>query len=154
MASRATKVPIALVRLVVPAGAAKPSPPVGPALGQHGVNIMAFCKEFNAKTAERVAETPTPVLITVYADKTFEWTMKTPPTSWFVARAAGCEGAASSRAGHASAGTINLKHVYEIARVKATDDALGHLKMESIVRSVIGTARSMGIGVVDPRART
>ena len=90
----------AVVRLVVPAGAAKPSPPVGPALGQHGVNIMSFCKDFNAKTSEHKAETPVPVVIEIYGDKTFEWTMKTPPTSYFVARAAGVK-TCSQRPGHA-----------------------------------------------------
>ena len=78
--STRSRVPIAIVRLVVQAGGAKPSPPVGPALGQHGVNIMSFCKDFNAKTSELVSETPTPVKISIYQDKTFEWTMQTPPT--------------------------------------------------------------------------
>ena len=140
------------MRLVVQAGGAKPSPPVGPALGQHGVNIMSFCKDFNAKTSELVSETPTPVKISIYQDKTFEWTMQTPPTSWLIARCAGVT-SASSRAGHEACGTINLKHCYEIARVKSRDDSLGHLDMESLVRSVVGTARSMGIGVVDGRAK-
>ena len=134
----------AVVRLVVPAGAAKPSPPVGPALGQHGVNIMSFCKDFNAKTSEHKAETPVPVVIEIYGDKTFEWTMKTPPTSYFVARAAGVK-TCSQRPGHATAGRINLKHAYEIAKVKASDKGLGNVSLMSLTKSVLGTARSMGV---------
>jgi len=115
----------ALVRLVVPAGAAKPSPPVGPALGQHGVNIMSFCKDFNAKTSEHKPETPVPVTIKVFGDKTFEWEMKTPPTSYFVAKCAGlAPGGGSAKPGHASVGSISLKHVYEIAKVKAGDPGM------------------------------
>ena len=140
----------AVVRLVVPAGAAKPSPPVGPALGQHGVNIMSFCKDFNAKTSEHKAETPVPVVIEIYGDKTFEWTMKTPPTSYFVARAAGVK-TCSQRPGHATAGRINLKHAYEIAKVKASDKGLGNVSLMSLTKSVLGTARSMGVEVTDPR---
>jgi len=140
----------AVVRLVVPAGAAKPSPPVGPALGQHGVNIMSFCKDFNAKTSEHKAETPVPVVIEIYGDKTFDWTMKTPPTSYFVARAAGVK-TCSQRPGHVTAGRINLKHAYEIAKVKATDGGLGNVSLMSLTKSVLGTARSMGVEVTDPR---
>ena len=145
-----TRVVSAVVRLVVPAGAAKPSPPVGPALGQHGVNIMSFCKDFNAKTSEHKAETPVPVVIEIYGDKTFEWTMKTPPTSYFVARAAGVK-TCSQRPGHATAGRINLKHAYEIAKVKASDKGLGNVSLMSLTKSVLGTARSMGVEVTDPR---
>jgi len=138
----------ALVRLVVPAGAAKPSPPVGPALGQHGVNIMSFCKDFNAKTSEHKPETPVPVTIKVFGDKTFEWEMKTPPTSYFVAKCAGlAPGGGSAKPGHASVGSISLKHVYEIAKVKAGDPGMGHVGMRSLCLSVVGTARSMGVEV-------
>jgi len=140
------KPPVALVRLVIAAGAAKPSPPVGPALGQHGVNIMSFCKDFNAKTAEHKANVPVPVEIDVYADKSFQWRMKTPPTSYFVAKAAGLA-KGSAKPGHSVVGSISLKHAYEIAKVKATDESMGHLSLESITKSVVGTARSMGVEV-------
>ncbi|ABO94814.1 Putative mitochondrial ribosomal protein L11 [Ostreococcus lucimarinus CCE9901] len=145
------KTPIALVRLVVPAGAAKPSPPVGPALGQHGVNIMSFCKDFNAKTSEHKSDVPVPVEIAIYGDKSFEWRMKTPPASYFIAKAAGVA-KSSTRPGHAFVGSINLKHAYEIAKVKASDETMGHVGLESATKSVLGTARAMGIRVVDPRA--
>jgi len=144
--SAARKPAIALVRLVIPAGAAKPSPPVGPALGQHGVNIMMFCKDFNAKTAEHKAAVPVPVEIAVYADKTFTWVMKTPPTSYFVAKVAGIA-KGSMKPGHSVAGSMSAKHAYEIAKVKATDSSMAHLSLEAITRGVIGTARSMGVVV-------
>ena len=145
------KTPIALVRLVVPAGAAKPPPPVGPALGQHGVNIMSFCKDFNDKPSAHKSAVPVPVEIAIYGDKSFEWRMKTPPASYFIAKAAGVA-KSSTRPGHAFVGSINLKHAYEIAKVKASDETMGHVGLESAPKSVLGTARAMGIRVVDPRA--
>ncbi|KAK3285435.1 54S ribosomal protein L11, mitochondrial [Cymbomonas tetramitiformis] len=105
----------ATIKLVVKAGQAKPSPPVGPALGQHGLNIMGFCKEFNAKTADYKPDVPVPVSITAYADKTFEFVTKMPPTSYFLKAAAGLD-KSSQRPGHNLTGFVTLKHIYEISK--------------------------------------
>ena len=108
---------LAKIKLMISAGAAKPAPPVGPALGQHGLNIMEFCKAFNAKTADFNSDAPIPVVITAYKDKSFEWEMRTPPVTYFVRKAAGVAGG-GQRPGHEVKGTISLKHVYEIAKIK------------------------------------
>ncbi|KAL9245714.1 hypothetical protein vseg_019334 [Gypsophila vaccaria] len=136
------------IKLIVPAGAAKPAPPVGPALGQARLNLMAFCKDFNARTQKYKAETPMSVKITAYKDSTFEFTVKSPSTSWYLKKAAGVD-TASGRAGHAVASSVSVKHVYEIAKVKVNDPGCGHLSVESVAKSVVGTAKSMGILVVD-----
>ena len=106
---------------------------------------------FNAKTSEHKSDVPVPVEIAIYGDKSFEWRMKTPPASYFIAKAAGVA-KSSTRPGHAFVGSINLKHAYEIAKVKASDETMGHVGLESATKSVLGTARAMGIRVVDPRA--
>ena len=136
-----------MIKIVIPAGAAKPAPPVGPALGSHGLNIMSFCKDFNAKTADITADVPIPVTITAFRDKSFEWEMKSPPVSYFIKKAAGIK-EGSKTTGHEVKGTISLKHVYHIAQLKSRDEGAQHIAMESMCRSVISAARSMGIEVV------
>lgn len=142
-----SKTVAATIKLVVKAGQAKPSPPVGPALGQHGLNIMGFCKEFNAKTADYKPDVPVPVSITAYADKTFEFVTKMPPTSYFLKAAAGLD-KSSQRPGHNLTGFVTLKHIYEISKVKQQDDNLDWIDLPSLCKQTIGTARSMGIRVV------
>ncbi|XP_071724413.1 uncharacterized protein [Rutidosis leptorrhynchoides] len=143
-----TRRPVAAtIRLMVPAGGAKPAPPVGPALGQYRLNLMAFCKDFNARTQKYKAETPMSVMITAYKDSTFEFTVKSPKVSWYLKKAAGID-FGSGRAGHVVASTVTLKHVYEIAKVKQSDPYCQYMSLESISKSVIGTANSMGIKVV------
>ncbi|EGO01779.1 hypothetical protein SERLA73DRAFT_177276 [Serpula lacrymans var. lacrymans S7.3] len=145
--SKALKTKAQLVRLLIPAGKAAPTPPVGPALGARGVKSMDFCKEFNAKTAHIEPGIPTPTLITVEPDRTFSFMFKTPPTTYLLKKAAGIE-KGTGRPGHEFAGTVSLKHVYEIAKIKARDEHLKHLKLESIASTVIGTARTLGVQVV------
>lgn len=136
-----------LVRLLIAAGKATPSPPVGPALGARGVKSMDFCKEFNARTTHIEPGVPVPTKITVQPDRTFTFVTRTPPTTWLLKRAAGLE-KGPARPGHEIMGTVSLKHVYEIAKIKATDEHLKHLKLESIASTVIGTARTLGLQVV------
>ncbi|KAL0949613.1 hypothetical protein HGRIS_009659 [Hohenbuehelia grisea] len=138
---------VQVVRILIAAGKATPSPPVGPALGARGVKAMDFCKEFNARTAHVETGVPTPTLITIQPDRTFTFITKTPPTSYFIKKAAGIE-KGSGRPGTEWLGTISLKHVYEIAKIKATDDHMKHLSLEAISRTIVGTARSNGIQVV------
>ncbi len=121
----------ATIRLVINAAAAKPAPPVGPALGQAGLNIMAFCKEFNAKTANYKEGVPLRVAIRVYTDKSYEWDLKTPPTTWLVKQATGLARAAA-KPGHEVSATISLKHIYEIAKVKQRD--LPDMQLEALCR--------------------
>ncbi|KAL9679341.1 hypothetical protein QQ045_017199 [Rhodiola kirilowii] len=137
----------ATIRLTVPAGAARPAPPVGPALGQYRLNLMAFCKDFNARTQKYKADTPMSVTITAFKDNTFEFTVKSPKVSWYLKKAAGIE-SGSGRSGHVVASTVTLKHVYEIAKVKQSDPFCQYMPLESICKSIIGTANSMGIKVV------
>ena len=108
---------------------------------------MDLCKEFNARTAHIEPGVPIPTLITIQPDRTFTFITKTPPTSYFLKKAAGIE-KGTGKPGHEVVATLSLKHVYEIAKIKATDDHLKHLKLESIASTVIGTARSLGIQVV------
>ena len=108
---------------------------------------MDFCKEFNARTAHIEPGVHIPTLITIQPDRTFTFITKTPPTSYFLKKAAGIE-KGTGKPGHEVVATLSLKHVYEIAKIKATDDHLKHLKLESIASTVIGTARSLGIQVV------
>jgi large subunit ribosomal protein L11 len=108
---------------------------------------MDFCKEFNARTAHIEPGVPIPTLITVQPDRTFTFLIKTPPTSYFLKKSAGIE-KGTARPGHDILGTISLKHVYEIAKIKATDEHLKHLKLESIASTIVGSARSLGIQVV------
>lgn len=133
------------VKLQIPAGKANPSPPVGPALGQHGVNIMGFCKEFNARTAKDEGLV-IPVVITIYADRSFTFVTKTPPASILLVKAAKVE-KGSGRPNTEKVGKVTKKQVAEIAKTKLPD--LNTTSLESAIRSVEGTARSMGIEVVD-----
>lgn len=134
-------------RLLIPAGKAAPSPPVGPALGARGVKSMDFCKEFNARTAHIEPGIPIPTQIFVQPDRTFTFATKTPPTAYFLKKAAGIE-KGTGRPGHDIVGTVSLKHVYEIAKIKQTDAHLKALRLEAIAKSVVGTARTIGIQVV------
>ncbi len=134
----------AIVKLQVPAGKANPSPPVGPALGQHGVNIMEFCKAFNAQTANQEGLV-IPVVITIYADRSFSFVTKTPPAAVLLKQAAGIA-QASKEPNRVKVGKVTRKQVEEIARTKMPD--LNALSLESAVRIIEGTARTMGIEVV------
>ncbi|KAJ2456069.1 mitochondrial 54S ribosomal protein YmL19 [Coemansia sp. RSA 2336] len=136
-----------LLKLIVPAGKATPSPPIGPALGQRGVKSMDFCKQFNDRTKELILETPTPVAIAIKPDRTFTFEIKSPPTSWLLKRAAGI-GKGASQPGKQVAGTVSLKHIYAIAQIKATDPVMSHIEMHKICKSIIATAKSAGIKVV------
>ena len=132
------------LKLQVPAGAANPSPPIGPALGQRGLNIMAFCKDFNAKTSQMEKGSPIPVVITIYQDKSFTFEMRTPPVSYFIKKAAKLEGG-SKTPGRDKAGKITKDQVKEIAEKKMND--LNCDSVEAAMRMVEGSARSMGIEV-------
>ena len=134
----------AYIKLQVPAGQANPSPPVGPALGQHGVNIMEFCKAFNAQTQPPAmdAGAPVPVVITVYADRSFTFTMKTPPASYMLKKAAGIK-SASGRPNTEKVGKVTRAQLEEIAKTKEPD--LTAADMDAAVRTIAGSARSMGI---------
>ena len=134
----------AFVKLQVPAGKANPSPPIGPALGQRGLNIMAFCKDFNAKTSQLEKGAPIPVVITIYGDKSFTFEMRTPPVSYFIKKAANLE-SGSKAPGRDKAGSITKAQVKEIAEKKMAD--LNCDSIEAAMRMVEGSARSMGIQV-------
>ncbi len=134
------------LKLQVPAGQANPSPPVGPALGQRGVNIMEFCKAFNAKTQELEQGVPTPVVITVYSDKSFSFEMKTAPASYYLKKAAG-KPKGGSNAGTQVAGTVTKDQVREIAEAKMAD--LNANDLEAAMAIIAGSARSMGFEVRD-----
>lgn len=135
----------AIIKLQCPAGKATPAPPVGPALGQHGVNIMAFVKEYNERTAKQ-AGLIIPVEITVYEDRSFSFVCKTPPASVLLKKAAGIE-TASSEPNKKRAGQVSRAQVREIAETKMQD--LNATSVEAAMRMVEGTARSMGIGIVE-----
>ncbi|GMM33318.1 mitochondrial 54S ribosomal protein YmL19 [Saccharomycopsis crataegensis] len=138
-----------LIKLIVPAGKAAPAPPVGPALGSKGVKAIDFCKEFNARTANYAPQTPIPALVTVKPDRSFTFELKSPPTGYLLMKAAGIEkGAAETGEGKEFAGQVSLKHIYEIAQIKKTDDRHKNLELQGICKSIIGTAKSMGIQVV------
>jgi len=132
------------LKLQVPAGAANPSPPIGPALGQRGLNIMAFCKDFNAKTSQLEKGSPIPVVITIYGDKSFTFEMRTPPVSYFLKKAAKLE-SGSKTPGRDKAGKVTKAQVKEIAEQKMKD--LNCDTVEAAMRMVEGSARSMGIEV-------
>ena len=133
------------LKLQVSAGSATPSPPIGPALGQRGINIMEFCKAFNAATQEMEKGSPIPVVITYYQDKSFTFVMKTPPVAFFLKKAANLK-AGSKEPGKVSVGTISRDKVREIATAKLKD--LNANDVESAMRMVEGSARSMGLEVV------
>jgi large subunit ribosomal protein L11 len=132
------------VKLQVPAGSANPSPPIGPALGQQGVNIMEFCKQFNAQTQKLEKGLPIPVIITVYSDRSFTFIMKTPPASVLIRKAIGIE-KGSGTPNTSKVGKISRKQLEEVAKTKTPD--LTAADLEAAVRTIAGTARSMGVDV-------
>lgn len=134
---------VAKIKLQIPAGAANPSPPVGPALGQHGLNIMAFCKEFNARTQDQKGMI-IPVVITVYADRSFTFITKTPPAAVLIMKAAKIE-KGSGEPNRNKVGKLTHAQVEEIARLKAPD--LNAASLEAAIKSISGTARSMGVEI-------
>jgi len=134
------------IKLQVPAGSATPSPPIGPALGQRGVNIMEFCKAFNAATQELEKGMPIPTIITVYADRSFTFVTKTPPASFLIKKAANLK-SGSKEPGKVSAGTIKRSQLAEIAQAKFKD--LNANDIEQATKIIEGSARSMGLQVVE-----
>lgn len=130
------------IKLQVPAGQANPSPPVGPALGQHGLNIMDFCKSFNAETQSMEQGLPVPVVITVYSDKSFTFIIKTPPATYLLGKMAGV-GKGSGAPNTDKVGKVNRQQLEEIAKIKMPD--LTSADLDAAVRTIAGTARSMGI---------
>ncbi|MBB3940660.1 large subunit ribosomal protein L11 [Novosphingobium fluoreni] len=134
------------IKLQVAAGAANPSPPIGPALGQRGVNIMEFCKAFNASTQDLEKGMPIPTIITVYSDRSFTFVTKTPPASFLIKKAAGLK-SGSKTPGKASAGTIKRSQLAEIAQTKMAD--LNANDIDQATRIIEGSARSMGLEVVE-----
>ena len=134
------------IKLQVPAGAANPSPPICPALGQRGLNIMEFCKAFNAATQKMEQGMPIPVVITAYSDRSFTFVMKTPPASYFLKKAAKIT-SGSKTPGRASAGTVTLSQCREIAEAKFVD--LNANDLDQATKIIAGSARSMGLQVVE-----
>lgn len=135
---------VGTMKLQVPAGQANPSPPVGPALGQRGLNIMEFCKTFNARTQDMEPGAPCPTVITYYADKSFSLDIRTPPASYFLKKAANLKSAANSP-GRETVGSVTSKQVREIAEAKMKDFNANDI--DAAMRIVLGSARSMGIEV-------
>ncbi|KAA8904662.1 60S ribosomal protein L19 [Sphaerosporella brunnea] len=141
-----------IVKLIVGAGQATPSPPVGPALGSKGVKSMDFCKEFNARTAHIAVGTPIPARITVRPDRSFTFDLRTPATSWMLLNAAGVEKKkgklkGTNNPGQETVGKVSLKHVYEIAKIKHSEPRLAGLTLESIVKCILAQAKTVGIEV-------
>eukprot|EP00052_Salpingoeca_macrocollata_P033083 m.7325 g.7325 ORF g.7325 m.7325 type:complete len:146 (-) comp4680_c0_seq1:42-479(-) len=134
------------VAMYIKARSAAAAPPLGPALGQRGINIMQFCKDFNAKTQHIKQGVPIPTTILVKSDRTFTYTTRTPPTSYFLLQAAGLNRGSASP-GKEIVGSVNLKQIFEIAKVKHQDDVFKTTSLEKVCRSIIGSARSMGIKV-------
>ena len=134
------------LKLQVPAGSANPSPPIGPALGQRGLNIMEFCKQFNAKTGSMEKGTPIPVVITAFSDRSFTFITKMPPNSYFIKKAAKIE-KGSKTPGTDSVGSITMAQVREIAKQKMAD--LNANDMDAACSMIVGSARSMGVQVVE-----
>ncbi|MDF0540932.1 50S ribosomal protein L11 [Sphingobium sp. H39-3-25] len=134
------------IKLQVPAGDAKPAPPIGPALGQRGVNIMEFCKAFNAQTAQMEKGTPLPTIITVYADRSFSFTMKQPPATYLIKKAINLK-SGSKEPGKTVAGKITRTQLSEIAQAKMSD--LNANSIEAATKIIEGSARAMGLEVVE-----
>ena len=130
------------IKLQVPAGSANPSPPVGPALGQHGLNIMDFCKAFNAQTQDMEANLPVPVVITVYADKSFTFVTKTTPAAFLLKKAAGVQ-KGSSTPNTVKVGTVNRQQIEDIVKIKQRD--LTAVDLDAAIKTIAGTASSIGI---------
>jgi len=137
---------VGYIKLVVPAGQANPSPPIGPALGQRGLNIMEFCKAFNAATQAVEKGMPIPVVITAYADRTFTYVTKTPPNSYFLRKAAGIDNG-SQTPGRGTAGKVTMAQIREIAKQKMPD--MNANDLDGACRMLVGSARSMGLEVVE-----
>ena len=135
------------VKLQIPAGKANPSPPVGPALGQRGLNIMQFCKDFNAATQQMEPGMPIPVVITAYADRSFSFVTKTPPNSYFLKKAAGIEKGSTATGKGAAVGQVTTAQLREIAEIKMKD--MNANDIDGAVRMLTGSARSMGLTVVE-----
>jgi large subunit ribosomal protein L11 len=138
---------VGYIKLQIPAGKANPSPPVGPALGQRGLNIMQFCKEFNAATQGMEPGTPTPVVITAYADRSFTFVTKTPPNTYFLLKAAKIEKGSQTTGKGAKVGRVTRTQLREIARIKMKD--MNCYDEEAAMRMLAGSARSMGLDVVE-----
>ncbi|KAH6676496.1 putative 54S ribosomal protein L19, mitochondrial [Halenospora varia] len=139
-----------IVKLIVGAGQASPSPPVGPALGSKGVKSMDFCKEFNARTAHIVPGTPTPVRVTVRPDRTFHFEVRTPTVSYLLLSAAQVEpikGKLKGKTGNTIVGEISLKHVYEIAKIKQSELRLSGMSLEGMCKCVIASAKTVGVAI-------
>ena len=134
------------LKLQVPAGAASPSPPIGPALGQRGLNIMEFCKAFNAKTQEMEKGMPIPTIITIFSDKSFTFVTKTPPAAYYLKKAAKLQKGGSTP-GKATAGTVTIKQCREIAEAKMPD--LNANDLDAATKIIVGSARAMGLEVRD-----
>lgn len=147
MATRAVK---QVLKFTIPACKAAPAPPVGPRLGQMGVNIMQFCKDFNAATAHYVDGTPLTTIVTAFSDRSASFNIRTPPVSHLVKLAAGVD-KGSSAPHHKKVGTITLKHVYEIAKIKQQDNHLAHLSLQALCKSIIASAGTCGIEVEHPQ---
>ncbi len=133
------------IKLQVPAGKANPSPPIGPALGQRGVNIMEFCKAFNAQTKDLEQDMPIPVVITVYSDRSFTFITKTPPVTYFLKKAAKIQSGSKTTGRGDKVGTVTMDQVREIAKQKMKD--LNAHDVEAAARMIVGSARSMGLDV-------
>jgi large subunit ribosomal protein L11 len=138
---------VGIIKLQVPAGKANPSPPIGPALGQRGLNIMEFCKAFNAGTQNLEPGMPIPVVITAYADRSFTFMTKSPPNSYFLKKAAGIEKGSQTTGKGSTVGRVTMGQIREIAEQKMQD--LNAKDLEGAYRMLIGSARSMGLEVVE-----
>ena len=138
---------VGYIKLQIPAGKANPSPPVGPALGQRGLNIMAFCKEFNALTQTMEPGMPVPVVITAFGDRSFTFITKTPPNTYFLKKAAGITKGTTTPGKGAMVGRVTMAQLREIAEVKMKD--MNANEVEAAVRMLAGSARSMGLSVVE-----
>ena len=135
------------IKLQVPAGKANPSPPIGPALGQRGLNIMDFCKKFNAETQNVEVGTPLPVIITAFGDRTFTFVIKTPPVSFFLKQAANLKSASKTPGRGANVGQVTMAQCREIAEKKMKD--LNAHDLDAATKMIVGSARSMGLGVAE-----